>query len=105
MSARVAALAAALCLALAAGAARAQDRLVVFAAASLRNALSEAAAGYPGPRPVISFAGSSSLAKQIERGAPASLFISADRDWMDYLQKLDCWCRGPATTCSATGLC
>ena len=88
MSARLAALAAALCLALAAGAARAQDRLVVFAAASLRNALSEAAAGYPGPRPVISFAGSSSLAKQIERGAPASLFISADRDWMDYLEKL-----------------
>jgi len=88
MSARLAALAAALCLVLAAGAARAQDRVVVFAAASLRNALNEAAAGYPGPgpRPVISYAGSSSLAKQIERGAPASLFISADRDWIDYLQ-------------------
>jgi molybdate transport system substrate-binding protein len=88
VSARLATLAAALCLALGAGAARAQDRLVVFAAASLRNALDEAAAGYPDPRPVISYAGSSSLAKQIERGAPASLFISADRDWMDYLQKL-----------------
>jgi len=87
MSARLAALAAVVCLALAAGAARAQDRLVVFAAASLRNALDEAAAGYAGPRPAISYAGSSSLAKQIERGAPASLFISADRDWMNYLQK------------------
>lgn len=87
MSARLAALAAALCLAFAAGAARAQDRLVVFAAASLRNALDEAAAGYEGPRPVVSYAGSSSLAKQIERGAPASLFISADPDWMNYLQK------------------
>ena len=87
MSARLAALTAFLCLALAAGAARAQDRMVVFAAASLRNALDEAAAGYPGPQPAISYAGSSSLAKQIERGAPASLFISADRDWMNYLQK------------------
>ena len=87
MSARLAALAAALCLVFAAGAVRAEGRLVVFAAASLRNALDEAAAGYPGTRPAISYAGSSSLAKQIERGAPASLFISADRDWMNYLQK------------------
>jgi len=85
--ARLAALAAVLLLAFSAGAARAQDRFVVFAAASLRNALNEVAAGYPGPRPVVSYAGSSSLAKQIERGAPASLFISADRDWMNYLQQ------------------
>ena len=67
--------------------AQAQDRVLVFAAASLRNALDDAALGFSGPRPVISYAGSSSLAKQIERGAPASLFISADRDWMNYLQK------------------
>ncbi len=67
--------------------AHAQDRLLVFAAASLRNALDEAALGFPGPRPAISYAGSSSLAKQIERGAPASIFISADRDWMDYLEQ------------------
>jgi molybdate transport system substrate-binding protein len=87
VSARLAALAAALLLAFSAGAAQAQGRFVVFAAASLRNALNEVVAGYPGPRPVVSFAGSSSLAKQIERGAPASLFVSADRDWMNYLQQ------------------
>ncbi len=34
----------------------------------------------------ISYAASSTLAKQIENGAPADLFISADEDWMDYLQ-------------------
>jgi molybdate transport system substrate-binding protein len=68
--------------------AQAQDRVLVFAAASLRNALDDAALGFSGPRPVISYAGSSSLAKQIERGAPASIFISADRDWMNYVQQL-----------------
>lgn len=67
--------------------AHAQDRVLVFAAASLRNALDDAARGYPGPAPAISYAGSSSLAKQIERGAPASIFISADRDWMSYLER------------------
>jgi molybdate transport system substrate-binding protein len=69
--------------------AHAQERLLVFAAASLRNALDEAARGFSGSPTAISYAGSSSLAKQIERGAPASVFISADRDWMDYLQKHD----------------
>ncbi len=67
--------------------AQAQDRVLVFAAASLRNALDEAARGYSGPPPAISYAGSSSLAKQIERGAPASIFISADRNWMDYVEQ------------------
>ncbi|MGA8006126.1 MAG: molybdate ABC transporter substrate-binding protein [Burkholderiales bacterium] len=67
--------------------AHAQDRVLVFAAASLRNALDEAARDYSGPAPAISYAGSSSLAKQIERGAPASIFISADRDWMNYLEQ------------------
>lgn len=63
--------------------------LVIFAAASLKNGLDEAAArwsretGRPGPR--ISYAGSSSLARQIEQGAPADLVLSADLDWMDYL--------------------
>ena len=42
-----------------------------------------AAAGHP--RPVVSFAGSSALARQIEAGAPADLFVSADERWMDYL--------------------
>lgn len=70
--------------------ARAQGQdLVVFAAASLKNALDEAAAGYAResgkPAPKISYAGSNALAKQIEAGAPAGVFISADLDWMDYL--------------------
>lgn len=62
----------------------------VFAAASLKNALDAAASGYEkstGNRIVISYAGSSALAKQIEQGAPADLFISADLDWMDYVDK------------------
>jgi len=68
--------------------AMAQDRVVVFAAASLKNALDEIAAtwakdsGKPAPR--ISYAASSALARQMEQGAPADLFISADLDWMDY---------------------
>src|SRR5262249_35321139 len=37
------------------------------------------------PRPVIAYGASSALARQIENGAPADLFISADLDWMDYL--------------------
>ena len=62
--------------------------MVVFAAASLKNALDEIAAawakdtGKPAPR--ISYAASSALARQMEQGAPADLFISADLDWMDY---------------------
>jgi molybdate transport system substrate-binding protein len=62
--------------------------MVVFAAASLKNALDEIAAtwakdtGRPAPR--ISYAASSALARQMEQGAPADLFISADLDWMDY---------------------
>lgn len=68
------------------GAAHAQDhRLVVFAAASLKNALDEAAAGYAS-KPVIAYGASSALAKQVENGARADVFISADLDWMDYLQ-------------------
>lgn len=60
----------------------------VFAAASLTNALEEIAtqwqrAGHP--RPVLAFGASSTLAKQVEAGAPADLFASADRKWMDYL--------------------
>lgn len=62
---------------------------VVFAAASLKNALDEAAAawGKDGkPAPKISYAASNTLAKQIEQGAPADIFVSADLDWMDYAQ-------------------
>jgi len=70
-------------------AAEAKD-LVVFAAASLKNALDEASAAYEketGVKALISYAASSTLAKQVENGAPADIFISADLDWMDYLQK------------------
>jgi molybdate transport system substrate-binding protein len=73
-------------------AALAQDGLVIFAAASLKNALDEVAAGWKDsgkPAPRISYAASSALAKQLEQGAPADLFISADTDWMDYVEKKD----------------
>jgi molybdate transport system substrate-binding protein len=65
--------------------------LVIFAAASLKNALDEIAADWSKaasrPMPKISYASSSVLAKQIEQGAPADLFISADLDWMDYVAR------------------
>lgn len=70
--------------------AAAARNVVVFAAASLKNALDDAAAAYEhetGIKALISYAASSTLAKQVESGAPADLFISADVDWMDYLQK------------------
>jgi molybdate transport system substrate-binding protein len=69
----------------------AQSRpVLVFAAASLKDALDAVAAEWrteSGKQATISYAASSTLAKQIENGAPADLFISADRDWMDYLQQ------------------
>lgn len=61
---------------------------LVLAAASLQEALGDAAeawARHGHPRPVLAFAASSALARQIEAGAPADLFISADREWMDLL--------------------
>ena len=66
--------------------AAAQERLLVFAAASLKNALDEANAGFGAPC-VVSYGASSTLARQIEAGAPAQVFISADEEWMDYLAK------------------
>lgn len=70
------------------GGASAQNRdVVVFAAASLKNALDEAAAAWMrdgGRRAVVSYAASNALARQIEAGAPADIFVSADLDWMDY---------------------
>ncbi|GAB5507814.1 MAG: molybdate ABC transporter substrate-binding protein [Rhizobiaceae bacterium] len=72
----------------ASGTAVAAERLLVFAAASLKNALDEIAVAYEaqtGQRVVISYAGSSALARQIEQGAPADIFISADLDWMTWL--------------------
>jgi molybdate transport system substrate-binding protein len=64
------------------------DNLTVFAAASLKNALDEIATawkGTGGATVAASYASSSTLAKQIEQGAPADIFISADKQWMDYL--------------------
>ena len=66
----------------------AQERLTVFAAASLKNALdavNESCTGPVGEQATISYAASSALARQIEAGAPADIFISADLDWMEYL--------------------
>src|ERR1700716_35982 len=66
----------------------AQDNsLTVFAAASMKNALDDIDAAYTaksGVKIVASYAASSALAKQIEQGAPADIFVSADTDWMDY---------------------
>lgn len=63
--------------------------VLVFAAASLKNALDDITAQYEretGRKVSVSYAASPALARQIESGAPADLFISADLDWMDYLQ-------------------
>jgi molybdate transport system substrate-binding protein len=67
-----------------------EAKLVIFAAASLKNALDEANAACQrekGQETATSYAASSTLAKQIEAAAPADIFISADLDWMDYLAK------------------
>lgn len=64
----------------------------VFAAASLKNALDGVAAAWKadtGKEATISYAASSALAKQIEQGAPADVFVSADVPWMDYLAERD----------------
>lgn len=77
----------ALCLLLAPLAARAQE-LTVFAAASLTDAMKDVSAQWAqaGHSPLrMSFGSSSTLARQIEQGAPANLFASADEKWMDYL--------------------
>ena len=68
--------------------ATAQEKTItVFAAASMKNALDDIDAAYTaktGVKIVVSYGPSSALAKQIEQGAPADVFISADTDWMDY---------------------
>ncbi|WP_227268576.1 molybdate ABC transporter substrate-binding protein [Roseobacter weihaiensis] len=74
-----------LCLAVSAGA----GQLTVFAAASLKEAVDDIARQFTqstGYRVVTSYAGSSTLARQIEYGAPADVFISANADWMDRLE-------------------
>jgi molybdate transport system substrate-binding protein len=70
---------------------RAQDvTLTAFAAASMKNAVDDINAAFTkasGIKVVSSYAASSALAKQIESGAPADLFASADLEWMDYVAK------------------
>ena len=68
--------------------AMAADNVIVFAAASLKNALDNVNAAWKaetGKEATISYAASSTLAKQIENAAPADIFISADLQWMKYL--------------------
>ena len=85
------------------------EGVLVFAAASLKNALDEVIAAYgqeTGTKVTASYAASSALAKQIEQGAPAQLFISADLDWMDYLDAArPDRRRTRARTCWATAWC
>jgi molybdate transport system substrate-binding protein len=72
-------------------AARAQE-LTVFAAASLTDAMKDVSALWTKaghPPLTLSFGASSTLARQIEEGAPAALFASADEKWMDYLAQKD----------------
>jgi molybdate transport system substrate-binding protein len=79
--------AAGLCAAVGAPALAQEKTLTVFAAASMKNALDDVDAAFTkasGTKVVASYAASSALAKQIEQGAPADVFISADLDWMDY---------------------
>lgn len=72
--------------------ASAEQKVTVFAAASLTNAISEIVTEYGKSNTLkiqTSLASSSMLAKQIENGAPADIFISADSKWMNYLQEKD----------------
>jgi molybdate ABC transporter, periplasmic molybdate-binding protein len=71
----------------------ASSKVTVFAAASMTDALQQVAKDYAKQNPknkvVFSFASSSTLAKQIEEGAPADIFVSASNKWMKYLSEKD----------------
>jgi molybdate transport system substrate-binding protein len=67
-----------------------QSAVRVYAAASLKNAFDELTQHYQahgGDKTVVSYAASSALARQIENGAPADIFVSADLDWMNYVEQ------------------
>ncbi len=69
--------------------AQAKESITVYAAASLTDAMNDLSKLYQQQYKIdvkTSYAGSSTLAKQIEAGAPANVFISADEQWMNYLQ-------------------
>ena len=88
MISRRSSLLAVVALALATAPAAAQQKTItVFAAASMKNALDDVNAAFlraSGIKVTASYAASSALAKQLEQGAPADIFASADPDWMDY---------------------
>ena len=68
----------------------AAENITVFAAASLKEAMDEQARQFErdtGNKVIVAYGASNALAKQIEAGAPADLFISADLDWMDYVSQ------------------
>jgi molybdate transport system substrate-binding protein len=74
---------------IASGSAQAADDVLVFAAASLREALETIASDWSaerGTNVIVSYAGSSALARQIQQGAPADIFISASIEWMDAVE-------------------
>lgn len=65
-----------------------ENKISIYAASSLSNVLQVIAKEYKGPRKIVfNFDASSKLAKQIESGAPADLFFSADSEWVDFLDK------------------
>ena len=69
----------------------AADRVVVLAAASTAHVIDEAIARFeagPGERVVASYAGTSALARQVESGAPADIFVAANAAWMDHVEAL-----------------
>jgi molybdate transport system substrate-binding protein len=89
-SASILALIAFVCLASCGSDSKESRPLVILAAASLQEALEAEAdvwAWQGHPRPTMSFAASSALARQVTSGAPADLFLSADEEWMDTLEK------------------
>ncbi|MGF1688179.1 molybdate ABC transporter substrate-binding protein [Photobacterium japonica] len=66
----------------------AMDKVTVFAASSLTNAMNDVAQAYQtktGQKPILSYASSAALARQIAQGAPADIYLSANEKWMDYL--------------------
>ncbi len=68
-------------------AAQARDTVLVFAPSSMTDVLNDAAELFErqsGAKVVLSFAGTQQLARQLDAGAPADIYITADRDWMDW---------------------
>ena len=66
----------------------AAEKVTVFAASSLTNAMNDVVSAYEqkaGVKPTVSYASSSALARQIAQGAPANIYVSANEKWMDYL--------------------